>query len=167
MESKIWHKWSYLWNGLRHREQTCGCQRGGIDWEFGISECKITTRSYCIARGTIFNIMWYIIMEKNMKKNIYIYICITESLCSKAEIKLIENQLYFSKINVLKNYSFLQVGTTAVWRTSVEEKAFPSEDEQGCNWMLTIDPFCVHSVLKCSYRLFLKHIWVLWVIDVI
>ena len=29
----------------RHREQTCGCQRGwgggGRDWEFGISRCKL------------------------------------------------------------------------------------------------------------------------------
>ena len=29
----------------RHREQTCGCQRGGggrgMDWEFGISRCKL------------------------------------------------------------------------------------------------------------------------------
>ena len=29
----------------RHREQTCGCQRGGAgggkDWEFGISRCKL------------------------------------------------------------------------------------------------------------------------------
>ena len=40
-------------------------------------------------------------MEKNMKKNICI--CITESLCYRAEIKHnIENQLYFNK-NFLKN----------------------------------------------------------------
>ena len=30
----------------RHREETCGCQGGGemggrIDWEFGISRCKL------------------------------------------------------------------------------------------------------------------------------
>ena len=30
----------------RHREQTCGCQgggggRGGLDWEFGTSRCKL------------------------------------------------------------------------------------------------------------------------------
>ena len=29
----------------RHREQTCGCQGGGVgggmDWEFGISRCKL------------------------------------------------------------------------------------------------------------------------------
>ena len=29
----------------RHREQTCGCQvggsGGGMDWEFGISRCKL------------------------------------------------------------------------------------------------------------------------------
>ena len=28
----------------RHREQTCGCQgvgRGGKDWEFGVSRCKL------------------------------------------------------------------------------------------------------------------------------
>ena len=29
----------------RHREQTCGCQggraEGGMDWEFGVSRCKI------------------------------------------------------------------------------------------------------------------------------
>ena len=24
----------------RHREQTCGCQGGGMDWEFGVSRCK-------------------------------------------------------------------------------------------------------------------------------
>ena len=38
VESKIGHKWTYLWNGnrLRQREQACSCQRGGMDWEFGV-----------------------------------------------------------------------------------------------------------------------------------
>ena len=38
--------------------------RGGMDWEFGISHCKLLylkwikkTRPYCIAKGTIFNIL--------------------------------------------------------------------------------------------------------------
>ena len=25
----------------RHREQTCCCQGGGMDWEFGVSRCKL------------------------------------------------------------------------------------------------------------------------------
>ena len=48
MESKIWYKWTYLTKQKqthRHREQTCGCQGGGwwggMDWEFGISRCKL------------------------------------------------------------------------------------------------------------------------------
>ena len=49
----------------RHREQTCGCWDGGwgagMDWEFGISRCKllytewITTRSHYNAQGNLFN----------------------------------------------------------------------------------------------------------------
>ena len=51
----------------RHREQTCGCQErgggGGMDWEFGVSRCKLLhiewmdKRSYYIAQGTIFNVL--------------------------------------------------------------------------------------------------------------
>lgn len=44
-----------------------------------------TTRPYCMAQRTIFNILWYIIMEKNMvfwKKNAYIHKQIT-LLCSR------------------------------------------------------------------------------------
>ena len=29
----------------RHREQTC-CRRGGMDWEFGISRCKLLHRGW-------------------------------------------------------------------------------------------------------------------------
>ena len=43
VESKIGLKGRHLRNRNRlwHREQTCGCQRGGKDWEFGISRCKL------------------------------------------------------------------------------------------------------------------------------
>ena len=46
LESKIWHKWTYLQNRhrLRHREQTCGCQGGqvGDGWSrSGISRYKL------------------------------------------------------------------------------------------------------------------------------
>ena len=52
----------------RHREQTCGCQGGGgvregrigglglADTNYYIQDGQ-TTRSYCIARGTIFSIL--------------------------------------------------------------------------------------------------------------
>ena len=40
-------------------------------------------------------------MEKNMKKNIYIYTCISESLCCTAEINII-NQISFNKNKLLK-----------------------------------------------------------------
>ena len=50
----------------KHREQTCGCQeggvRGGIDWECGISRWKLLHVEYInkkvlrIAQGTIFNV---------------------------------------------------------------------------------------------------------------
>ena len=64
VESRIGHKWAYLWN--RHREQICGCQGGGggegrtgsfrlADANYYIQDGK-TTSSHCIAQGTIFNI---------------------------------------------------------------------------------------------------------------
>ena len=52
--------------------------RGGKDWEFGISRCKllhtgwINNKAYCIAQGAIFNILLETIVEKNMKR-IYVY----------------------------------------------------------------------------------------------
>ena len=47
MESKIWHKGIYLQNRNRFtdRVQTSGGQGGGggngMDWEFGVSRCKL------------------------------------------------------------------------------------------------------------------------------
>ena len=79
-----------------HREQTYGCQGGegrrGVDWEFGISRCKLLYIEWINNRVLLYSIAKYnqypviLEMEKNMKKNIYIYVYITESLCSTAEI---------------------------------------------------------------------------------
>ena len=47
VESKIWHKWTYLWNRLTDTEnRLCGCQGEeggdvGMDWEFGFSRGKL------------------------------------------------------------------------------------------------------------------------------
>ena len=71
VESKTWHKWTYLWNRKRltdieNRFVVAKGEggRGVIDWEFRISKCKllyigwINNRSYCVAQGTIFNTLW-------------------------------------------------------------------------------------------------------------
>ena len=51
----------FYFNQVRHRDQTCGVKgerlSGGMDWEFGVSRCKllhagwINNRSYCLALG--------------------------------------------------------------------------------------------------------------------
>ena len=50
-------------------------------------------------------------MEKNMKKNIYIYICITELLCCIVDLHIIVNQLHFNKINQKKT-------AAALWKSA-------------------------------------------------
>ena len=90
----------------RYRQQTCGCQgggRGGKDWEFGISRCKllyIGWRNNKVLLYSTGNYIQYPVIKHNGKeyKKEYIYICITESLCYTAEIKHnIVNQLYSNK----------------------------------------------------------------------
>ena len=70
------------------REQTADCQGGGQgrreEWELGISRCKLVYTERINSKGTIFSILWYIIMEKNMKN-----ICINESHCCTAVINTI------------------------------------------------------------------------------
>ena len=76
MVKKLW----YI-QGIEHKlTATKGEKRRGRDkfrvWDQQIqtTTCKIDkTRSYCTVQGTIFSILWWTIMEKNMKKNIYIY----------------------------------------------------------------------------------------------
>ena len=48
VESKIWHKWTYLWNRKRltYVEGRLVVAKGewgggGMDWEFGVSRCKL------------------------------------------------------------------------------------------------------------------------------
>ena len=98
----------------RHREQICGCQRGGsgMDWEFGASKLLhlewIAMRSY-LQQGTISSLQGETMMENNINRNIYlctyidwvniytIYDWVT--LLYSRKWHNIVTQLYFSIIN--------------------------------------------------------------------
>ena len=99
--SKIWHKWTYHLNRNRltnlenrlvvAKGKEMECDIGVSRWKLLYIE-KINKVLLYIAQGTIFNDK---IMEKNIKKNVYI--CKIESPCCTAEINII-NQLYFNKM---------------------------------------------------------------------
>ena len=71
---------------------------GGMDWEFGISRCKLLYTGYInnkVLQYSTGNYIQYPVINHNGKEYIYI-ICITESLCCTAEINNIVNQLYIN-----------------------------------------------------------------------
>ena len=84
-----------------------GCGAREEEWELGISRCKLVCIEWINSKGTIFNILWYIIMEKNMKN-----ICINESLCCTAVINTILELNYTSikkkKENITVRYNTSQ-----------------------------------------------------------
>ena len=89
------HGTNGVWNKT-YGEQNYDCQveegvGGRMGWEFGISRCKllytewINNKDLMHSTGSYifqFSIPWQTIMEKNMKKNVYI----AEALCCRAEI---------------------------------------------------------------------------------
>ena len=59
--------------------------RGGLDWEFGISKCKLLDTD-CINKALLYstgNYIQYPLINHNRKEYIYVYI--TESLCCAPE----------------------------------------------------------------------------------
>ena len=106
VESKKWHKSKLLWNrnrltDLRNRPMVAKAEWGGkgMEWEFGISRCKLLYAGWINNKVLLYStgnyIQYSVInrnLEKNMKKNTYK----TESLYCMAKISII-NQLYFNK----------------------------------------------------------------------
>ena len=67
----------------RHREQTCGCQGGGggggMEWEFGISRCKLLYREWMNNKVLLYstgNNIQYLVITCNGKESEkeYIYL---------------------------------------------------------------------------------------------
>ena len=86
VESKIWHKWTYLWNRNRltdienrlvvAKEEGDG---GGMDWEFGVSRCKLFIYRMDKQQGLLYSTGHYIqypVTNHNGKEyeNQYIYV---------------------------------------------------------------------------------------------
>ena len=68
----------------------------GIDMYTLLCLKQITNKDLLYSTGNPAQYYVTTIMEKNMKKNVYM--CITESLCCRAEINIV-NQLYFNKLH--------------------------------------------------------------------
>ena len=94
-ESKIQHRWIYLWNRFTDIEN-----RLGKDWEFEIIRCKLWYVQWMDIKVLLCNIGNYIQypginhIGKNMKKNIYMYNWITLLYSGKHNIV---NQLHLNK----------------------------------------------------------------------
>ena len=52
----------------RHREQTCGCQRGWMDWEFRISRCKLLYIGWINNKVLLLGTIFYIVINHNGKE---------------------------------------------------------------------------------------------------
>ena len=89
MKSKIGQKWTYLQNrkrfiNIEKRLMVAKEERGGsrMDKEFELSKCKLlhlengwAMRSYCIAQGTLSNLLGETMMKVNIRKrHMYPYI---------------------------------------------------------------------------------------------
>ena len=69
----------------RHKEQTCGYQGGGMDWEFGVSKCKLLRIERLNNKVLLHNTEIYIqypVINQNEKEYMYK----SASLCCIAEI---------------------------------------------------------------------------------
>ena len=69
----------------RHREQTCGFQGGGMEWEFVVSRCKLLYIEWINNKVLLYNtgnyIQYLVINHGKEYEKEYIYIYINESLC--------------------------------------------------------------------------------------
>ena len=77
----------------KHREQTCGCRRGGrggggMGWEFGISRCKLVYRGWINNKVLLYstgNYIQYPVINHNgkecEKECVYTYICVCVYIC--------------------------------------------------------------------------------------
>ena len=64
-----------------HGEQTCGCQGGGresgMNWEFGVSGCKLLHLRWISNEVLLYctgNYIQSLVMEDNVRKRMYIYL---------------------------------------------------------------------------------------------
>ena len=108
----------------KHREQTCDCQGGrggsGMDWEFGLSRCKLLHLEWisnevllCSTRNYIWSPLSSM-MEDSMRKRMYMYTCMTGSLFFKAEINTTP-QINYNLIKILKLNKKLRHADSLQW----------------------------------------------------
>ena len=56
----------------RHRKQTCGCRGGGMEWEFGVSRCKLVYTEWIKNKVLLYstgNYVQYLVITYNGKES--------------------------------------------------------------------------------------------------
>ena len=91
VETKIWHKLTYLWNrnrltDIENRFVVAKGKSGtrGMDWEFGVSRCKLLHIEWINDKVLLYNTgnyTQYSVINHNEKDYIYIYIYIYIYVC--------------------------------------------------------------------------------------
>ena len=73
-----------------HGEQTCyqgGGRGSGMDWEFGVSRCKLQHLEWInneiLLYRTMSNPLGWNMMEDNVRKRMYMYVCLAHMLYSR------------------------------------------------------------------------------------
>ena len=119
----------------RQREETGGCQAGGMDWEFGTRRCKLLYKgriSNKVLLHSTGNYIQYSVINHHKTKTwkriyiyiyIYIYIWITESLCYIAEINTL--WINHTPINFSKKKQMWHISTTEYYSTIKKNKIMP------------------------------------------
>ena len=63
-----------------------------MDWESGVNRCKllhlewVSNEILLYSTGTISSHLQWNMMEDNVRKRMYVYVCVTGSLCCTVEI---------------------------------------------------------------------------------
>ena len=68
----------------RLREQTCGCQGGRMDWEFGVSRCKLLDIEWINNKVLLYstgNYIQYPVINQNGKEYEKECVCVCVCMC--------------------------------------------------------------------------------------
>ena len=72
---------NYVQNRNRHREQTCGHHRRGMDWEFGVGRCELLCLKQITNKDLLYstgNYIQHLVITYNGKESEAVHLKLTQ-----------------------------------------------------------------------------------------